>query len=41
MKKYSDRVREYEIKKNILIISCRAPEILEKELKQLAKELKI
>ncbi len=41
MKKYADRIREYEIKKTMLIMTCKDPETLERELKRLAKELKI
>lgn len=41
MKKYADRIREYEIRKTILIITCKDPMALERKLKQLAKELKI
>ena len=41
MSKYSDRIREYEIRKTMLIMTCNDPETLEKELKRLVKELKI
>lgn len=41
MKKYADRIREYEMRKTMLIMACNDPEALEKELKRLAKELKI
>ena len=41
MKKYVDRIREYEIRKTMLIMICSDPETLERELKRLAKELKI
>ncbi len=41
MKKYSDRLREYEIKKSDLVITCNDPVELQKKLKELAKELKI
>lgn len=41
MKKYADRIREYEIRKTMLIITCKDSTTLEKELKRLAKELKI
>lgn len=39
--KYTDRLREYEKRKQFLYMTCASYEELEKEIKRLAKELKI
>ena len=41
MKKYADRLREYEYKKQILMNTCETSEELSKKLKGLIKELRI
>lgn len=41
MKKYDDRLREYEKRKQELISTCSTQEELNRKLKELIKELKI
>lgn len=41
MKKYDDKLREYEKRKQKLIMTCSTQEELNRKLRELIKELKI